>query len=85
MLVLDITSNNGRDLYAETKCTCVEQKWLEKGINIKTTIRFSGYNDDYFFNVVNKNPQERDCSCGAKYSFQWKQDGVHIELKNKEK
>jgi len=81
MKILIIDSNNGRDLYAKMDCTCPAKEWAASSIAhiMKTKITFTGYNDDYFFKEVNKEPRERLCDCGKKYKFQWKEDGVHVE------
>ena len=80
MKILKISSSNGRDMYAEMQCSCSNSKYKDGPLAdiMKTTIRFTGYNDDYFFDVVNKEPRERVCECGRKFQFQWKSDGVHV-------
>lgn len=75
----------GNDMYADFYCTCPNKEY--KGTPLakimKTKISFSGYNDNYFFDVVNKEPQIRICSCGKSYLFQWKREGVSVEYKGK--
>lgn len=86
MEILKITTNNSRDLYAKFNCTCPAKRWKDSNIShiMKTEITLSGYNDDYFFNTVNKEPREHTCTCGKVYLFQWKEDGVHLKLKSNE-
>lgn len=82
MKILKIDSSNGRDMYATMECSCPDKRWADNEVlknSFKTKIRFTGYNDDYFFSVVNKEPRERICDCGKKYNFQWKHDGVHVD------
>lgn len=71
----------GRDLYADLYCTCPHKDYVGTPVAkiMKTKLTFSGYNDNYFFNEVNKEPQIKTCDCGKQYQFQWKADGVHIE------
>lgn len=85
MKILEIESNNGRDIYAKTECTCPSKKWASSSIAhiMKTKINFTGYNDNFFFDVVNKEPREQACECGKKYTFQWKRDGVEFEWVDK--
>jgi hypothetical protein len=57
------------DLYARTKCSCGR------------TLHLAGYDDSYFFDRVNAEPQERDCAaCGQRYRYQWWRDGVALAL-----
>lgn len=83
MTKLEIDSNNGRDLYAQIECSCLDKRWEGSSIYhiMKTKIKFTGYNDDYFFKVVNKEPREQVCDCGRVFIFQWKEDGVYVEDK----
>lgn len=69
----------GRDLFAKIFCTC--KKPAKAGeYAFSHQIRLTGYNDDYFFNVVNANPREGKCSnCGRAFKYQWKTDGVDFE------
>lgn len=57
----------GNDLYADYMCP--------KCYNL---IKFTGYNDHFFFSAVNAEPRVSKCNCGEEYWFQWKNDGVHI-------
>lgn len=75
----------GNDLFADFYCDCFDPK--RKGTPlakiIKTKISLSGYNDNYFFEVVNKDPQIRICECGRSYHIQWKRTGVEVNYKGK--
>lgn len=77
---LKIETSNGRDLYVEYYCTCPSSNF--KGTNIehlmKKRVILYGYNDDYFFNEVNKEPRAYACSCGKKYTQQWFRSGKAI-------
>jgi|GEM_PF-5092791 len=74
-------SSLGNDLFAKFYCDCPSE--LFKGTPVehimKTNITLSGYNDDYFFDVDNKEPREYKCKCGKRYSYQWKRNGVEVE------
>ena len=40
-------------------------------------LRFTGYNDNYFFNEVSKDFKEMTCrECGLKYKIKWNTSGV---------
>lgn len=65
----------GRDLYAEkVSCNCPNPKYKDDPVLAKllpTYIRLSGYDDNYFFESANKDPQHGQCSCGRKFVYQW--------------
>lgn len=68
------------DLFARLYCTCPA---VFDGVEhdlLKHSIQLTGYNDDYFFNVANKEPRERECRCGRRYRVQWFRDGVEAEF-----
>lgn len=69
------------DLFAEFECKCPSKKWADSTIAhlMKTKIKLSGYADDYFFNVVNKEPRVVKCECGRSYKYQWFTNGVQVE------
>lgn len=72
----------GNDMFAQFKCTCPSPLFKDKpelADSIKKTIRLSGYNDDYYWNVVNKEPRELTCECGKKYRYQWIDGVVELE------
>ena len=75
----------GNDLFADIYCTCNNKDYAGTPIaNImKTKLSFSGYGDNYFFDVVNKEPQIIICECGMSYKFQWKRDGLVLETVGK--
>lgn len=69
----------GNDLFADLTCTCPHKDYVDGPLAniIKTKITLSGYNDNYFFEVVNKEPRIISCECGKKYSVQWqKNEGI---------
>jgi hypothetical protein len=78
--ILQIDCSNGRDMYATFKCICPSELFPDKPeLGIKHTIRLTGYNDDYFWDVVNKEPRELICKCGKKYKYQWINGVVELE------
>lgn len=55
------------DLFAEFKCDCGD------------IYRLSGYNDNYFFSVVNERPQVIKCpKCNKEYAVHWTREGVKV-------
>jgi len=80
MKVLEYTRHRN-DLFCEFECTCPSESWRNTPIEhlMKEKIKFSGYNDNYFFDVVNREPKIRTCKCGKKYRYQWKREGVEVE------
>jgi hypothetical protein len=69
----------GRDLYFDLQCTCPDPLFKDSDIAhlMKRRITLTGYADDYFFDVVNKEPRQGKCSgCGRPYTVQWFRDGV---------
>lgn len=78
--ILEIELSNGRDLYASIECACPSPNFIGSSIEhlMKKKIRLSGYNDNYFFEVVNKDPREFKCECGRAFKYQWKPNGVLI-------
>jgi hypothetical protein len=79
MKTLEFTQHRN-DLHAEFKCTCPSAQFAGTSVAhiMKTRITLSGYNDAYFFDVVNAEPRVMSCDCGRKYSVQWKRDGVEV-------
>jgi hypothetical protein len=75
------TCPNGRDLYFSFKCTCPSYLFKDSDIAdiMKTTIKLSGYADDYFFDEVNKEPRLFQCTCNKQYKYQWFRDGIECE------
>lgn len=73
----------GRDLYAEkVSCNCPNPDYKhdpELASLLPTKIRLSGYADDNFFDNVNKEPREGQCSCGRKFKYQWFRTHVDFE------
>lgn len=72
----------GRDIYAEkVECVCPHPLFIDSPVSHLMTnkIRLSGYDDDNFFDNVNKEPREGQCSCGRKFKFQWFRS--HVEFK----
>ncbi len=58
------------DLFAEFDCECCRQK-----------VKLSGYNDDNFFNNVNKDfRQLTHKGCKTVHLYKWTIDGVIIKL-----
>jgi hypothetical protein len=81
MKTLEIRTNNGRDIYADFECVCPSDLFKDSPIAhiMKQRILLAGYNDDYFFDVVNKEPREHECKCGIKRLVQWTRDGVIVQ------
>lgn len=72
----------GNDLYCDAlECNCPNPLFVGSPIDhlMKNKIKLVGYDDDYFFNVVNKEPKKGKCRCGREYKFQWFNDGVEAE------
>lgn len=72
----------GRDLYADAvECTCTNPLHADSPVAylFKRKIRLSGYDDDNFFNNVNKEPREAACACGRKFKYQWFVNHVDFE------
>jgi hypothetical protein len=69
------------DLYAEFNCECPSEKFIGSPIEhlMKQKITLSGYNDNYFYEVVNIEPRIYKCKCGRQYKYQWFPYGVKIE------
>lgn len=73
------------DLHFKIECTCPSK--LFEGSDIahlmKTTIRCSGYDDDNFFDNVNRTPRRSKCgTCGRPYRIQWFRDGVEFAFED---
>lgn len=68
------------DLFATIQCECPSETFKGTAIEhlMKHKIRITGYNDNYFFDVVNKEPRILDCKCGRKYQYQWTRDCVNV-------
>lgn len=79
MRILDYTQHRN-DLHASFNCECPSAKFKDTPVAhiMKTKITLSGYDDAYFFNVVNKEPREITCACGRRYAVQWKEYGVEV-------
>jgi hypothetical protein len=81
---LDIKHIGGNDLAVDFECTCPHKMYKDNEVLskiMKTRIHLYGYNDGYFFRMVNEKPREFKCSeCGKKYSQQWFNDG-YVEIK----
>lgn len=78
--ILNYTSH-GNDLFCDVGyCDCPNESFVGTDIAhyMKKRIKFTGYNDDYFFNVVNAKPTKFSCKCGKEFFFQWKREGVEI-------
>lgn len=75
----------GNDLFVDIYCECPHKDYVGTPIAkiMKTKLTFSGYNDNYFFEEVNKEPKEMVCDCGRKYIYQWKRTGFEIEYVGK--
>ena len=75
------TCPNGRDMYFSFKCTCPSHLFKDSDIAdiMKTTITLVGYADDFFFEVVHKEPRIYQCTCNKQYKYQWFRDGVECE------
>lgn len=80
---LSIECAGGNDLYAErVACNCINPDYKDDpvlGKLIQKYIRLSGYNDANFFDHVNKQPQNGQCSCGRKFTYQWFHTHVEFE------
>lgn len=63
------------DLFAEMNCIGCADK------NKKSNkLKFTGYNDNYFFNVVNKDFRNYTCEhCGTNWLYKWTVDGVVVK------
>lgn len=74
----------GNDLYCKFSCTCLDPKWenLEVAHLFNTKIRLWGYNDANFFENVNKEPRNIECTCGEVYSVRWFYDSVEVTKQN---
>lgn len=75
------------DLFAEFECKCPKIEYKDDPILsgiIKTKIEITGYNDSYFFDIVNKEPREIKCECGRVYDVQWLRGKVMINYKSNE-
>ncbi len=77
---LAITSYGGNDLYAETECTCQDERFADSPVAylFKGKIKLKGYADSYFFDHVNSVPRNGTCKCGRTYVYQWHRDGVEF-------
>jgi hypothetical protein len=69
------------DLFAEIECKCPNERYKGSAVYelMKTKIKITGYADNHFFNVVNKEPRFLQCKCGRKYQYQWKPEGVEYK------
>lgn len=73
----------GNDLFADFECSCSPEKYKGTALAsiLKTQLQHSGYNDDYFFETVNKEQEEFSCHCcGKKYLIQWKKDPIRCTI-----
>lgn len=80
MITVEYTSHCN-DLFAEFECKCPSSRFKGSAIarHMKEKIKLTGYNDSYFFDVVNKELRSLKCKCGRKYAYQWKREGVEIK------
>jgi hypothetical protein len=83
---LDIKHVGGNDLAVDFQCDCPHESFIGTDIEhlVKQRIHLYGYNDGYFFNVVNAEPRSFKCKCGEKYQQQWFADGYVEVTKLKE-
>lgn len=75
--IADDVDQIGNDLYARISCIgCAEKN------KKRHDLRFIGYNDRYFYEVVNKDFRERTCEkCGTVWLYKWTYDGVLLQRK----
>jgi hypothetical protein len=59
------------DIVAKISCQCPKYPTNDFLKHIKKEHALWGYNDDYFFKVVNKDPKETVLSCGCNIKYQW--------------
>ena len=71
----------GNDLHFSFNCTCPSELFKDSDIAdiMKTTITLAGYADDFFFEVVHKEPRIYQCTCNKQYKYQWFRDGIECE------
>lgn len=77
----------GRDLYCNVDCRCLSERFKDHSILsvIHTVVNLIGYNDDYFFDIVNATDHEGHCkACGRKYFYRWTRNGVMFAWANDE-
>ncbi len=79
--ILPFKNIGGNDLSAEFDCSCPSRLFINSPISdlMKTKVYLSGYNDNYFFDNVNKVERPFSCHCGKQYSQQWTR--THVILK----
>jgi hypothetical protein len=79
-MFLKIKDYYRNDLFSEDiHCKCMNKKYLEDGLKINYRFSLSGYNDNYFFETVNKNIRQGKCSnCGREFEFRWTMDGIYF-------
>lgn len=78
---LEIKYIGGNDLSVDFSCTCPHKMYKDNEVLrdiMKTRIHLYGYNDGYFFNMVNGKPRQFKCECGKKYTQQWFKDGYVV-------
>jgi hypothetical protein len=79
---IDFTQHRN-DLFCDVgRCKCSNP--LFKGSNveylIKKKVKLTGYNDDNFFNNVNKDFKQYECNdCGAFFEYRWTPDFVIVK------
>lgn len=70
----------GHDLYFRFDCSCQHKDDSLAKLGMKHQITLTGYADDYFFDVVNKEPRIIKCDkCGKEFEYQWFRDGIICE------
>lgn len=79
--MLTITCSNGRDMFADARCTCPwVDRWTGKeSADLRHRVEITGYNDANFWGLYNGKPQQRACKCGRRYEFTWTLGGVKFE------
>jgi hypothetical protein len=79
-MFLKIKDHYRNDLFSEDiYCTCLDKKFLEDNLHFNYRFSLSGYNDNYFFETVNKDIQHGKCSnCGREYEYRWDIHGVYF-------
>jgi hypothetical protein len=79
--LLEIHTVVGNDLATSFYCECPSELFKDSSIShlMKQKITLYGYNDNYFFNEVNKEMRIYTCKCGLQYKYRWTYDGVELE------
>lgn len=67
------------DIFADLWCPICTLN--DDGLNTLNKLKFSGYNDNYFFDVVNKDFRYKTCEhCGTRYKYKWTRDDLVISV-----